>query len=226
MSGDLESQRIMEILLTAEIFNQSPTLDLNDLTPVCREIFCSGDTKCIKRPVYVSDGLIRCTLNIADAHEKIAKNPFVSYEDFGQRMKITTLRPAAEWFLAQGGKELIRQNPALAFFFESFDGTGISYQDVRKANPPYEDTRASLETRISKLIGEDEKFRGALDLVIVSAPEEVEQSMEDLVCSPEQTALINKIHHALHHRDFLNRHRIYEVGKLLFVGPPGTGRHP
>ena len=79
MSGDLESQRIMEILLTAEIFNQSPTLDLNDLTPVCREIFCSGDTKCIKRPVYVSDGLIRRTLNIADAHEKIAKNPFVSY---------------------------------------------------------------------------------------------------------------------------------------------------
>ena len=224
MSGDLESQRIMEILLTAEIFNQSPTLDLNDLTPVCREIFCSGDTKCIKRPVYVSDGLIRRTLNIADAHEKIAKNPFVSYEDFGQRMKITTLRPAAEWFLAQGGKELIRQNPALAFFFESFDGTGISYQDVRTANPPYEDTRASLETRISKLIGEDEKFRGALDLVIVSAPEEVEQSMEDLVCSPEQTALINKIHHALHHRDFLNRHRIYEVGKLLFVGPPGTGK--
>ena len=65
---------------------------------------------------------------------------------------------------------------------------------------------------------------GALDLVIVSAPEEVEQRMDDLVCSPEQTAIIEKIHHALHHRDFLNRHRIYEVGKLLFVGPPGTGK--
>jgi SpoVK/Ycf46/Vps4 family AAA+-type ATPase len=224
MSGDLDSLRIMEVLLTAEIFNQSPTLDLNDLTPVCREIFCSGDTRCIKRPVYVSDGLIRRTLNIVDAHEKIAKNPFVSYEDFGQRMKITTLKPAAEWFLAQGGKEIIRKNPALAFFFESFDGTGVSYKDVRTANPPYEDTRASLDTRLSKLIGEDEKIRGALDLVIVSAPEEVEQRMEDLICSPEQTAIITKIHHALHHRDFLNRHRIYEVGKLLFVGPPGTGK--
>jgi hypothetical protein len=36
MSGDLESLRIMEVLLTAEIFNQNPTLDLNDLTPACR----------------------------------------------------------------------------------------------------------------------------------------------------------------------------------------------
>ena len=224
MSGDLESLRIMEVLLTAEIFNQNQNLDLNDLTPACREIFCSGDTKSIKRPVYVSDGLIRRSLDIADAHDKIAKNPFVSYEEFGQRLKITTLQPAAEWFLAQGGKDLVRQNPALAFFFESFNGTGVSYQDVRRANPPYEDTRASLDTRLSKLIGEDEKFRGALDLVIVSAPEEVEQRMEDLICSPEQTAIINKIHHALHHRNFLNRHRIYEVGKLLFVGPPGTGK--
>ena len=224
MSGDLESLRIMEVLLTAEIFNQNPNLDLNDLTPICREIFCSGDTKSIKRPIYVSDGLIKRSLDIADAHEKIAKNPFVTYEEFGQRLKITTLQPAAEWFLAQGGKDLIRQNPALAFFFESFNGTGVSYQDVRKANPRYEDTRASLEARLSKLIGEDEKLRGALDLVIVSAPEEIEQSMVDLICSPEQTAVINKIHHALHHRDFLNRHRIYEVGKLLFVGPPGTGK--
>ncbi len=50
MSGDLESLRIMEILLTAEIFNQNSTLDLNDLTPVCREIFCSGDTEVHQAP--------------------------------------------------------------------------------------------------------------------------------------------------------------------------------
>ncbi|MGB8309911.1 MAG: ATP-binding protein [Methanoregula sp.] len=224
MSGDIESLRIMEILLTAEIFNQNPTLDLNDLTPVCREIFCSGDTKCIKRPVFVSDGMIRRTLNIADAHEKIAKNPFVSYEEFGQRLKITTLKPAADWFITQGGASLIQQNPALAFFYESPDNKGVSYQDVRKANPRYEDTRASLEIRLSKMIGEDEKFRQAQELVIVMAPDEIEQRMEDIIRTPEQNALINKIHNAVDNRDFLNRHRIYEVGKLLFVGPPGTGK--
>jgi len=77
MSEDSDSLRIMEVLLSAEIFNQNPALDLNDLTPACREIFCSGDTKSVKRPVYVSDGLIKRVLGIADAHEKIAKNPFV-----------------------------------------------------------------------------------------------------------------------------------------------------
>ena len=71
----------------------------------------------------------------------------------------------------------------MAFFYESADNKGVSYQDVRKANPPYEDTRASLDNKVTKLIGEDEKFRGGLDLVILSAPEEVEQRMEDLICS-------------------------------------------
>ena len=116
MSGDLESLRIMEILLTAEIFNQNSTLDLNDLTPVCREIFCSGDTKCIKRPVFVSDGMIRRTLNIADAHEKIAKNPFVSYEDFGQRLKITTLKPAGRLVPFTGRSTAHPAEPCLGFF--------------------------------------------------------------------------------------------------------------
>ncbi|MDD1703451.1 MAG: ATP-binding protein [Methanoregula sp.] len=224
MSGDVDNLRIMEVLLTAEIFNQNQQLDINDLTPSCREIFCSGDTKTIKRPVYVSDSMIKRSLDIANAHEKISKNPFVTYEDFGQRLKLTTLKPAADWFLAQGGKQFIGQNPTLAFFFESYDGTGVSYKAIRKANPPFEDTKTSLDMRISKLIGEDEKLRGALDLVMVCAPDEIEQRMEELICSPEQTAVINKIHHALHHRDFLYKHRVYEVGKLLFVGPPGTGK--
>jgi len=52
----------------------------------------------------------------------------------------------------------------------------------------------------------------------------VEQRIEDLVCTDGQRAVISKIHHAISHRDFLSRHRIYEVGKLLFVGPPGTGK--
>jgi len=224
MSGDPDTLRIMEVILTAEIFNQNPNLDINDLPPACREIFGSAGAKEVKRPVFVSDGLIKRSLDIADAHLKVSANPFVAYEDFGQRLKITALKPAAEWFLVQGGKSLIEKNPALAFFYEKLDSTGISYQSVRRANPPYEDTKAYLDTKISKLVGEDEKLRGALDLVIVCAPDEVEQQMEDMVCSAEQTAIIEKIHHALHHREFLHRHRIFEVGKLLFVGPPGTGK--
>jgi AAA+ superfamily predicted ATPase len=224
MSGDSEILLIMEVVLTAEIFNQNPQLDINDLTPACREIFSITSSTDIKRPVYVSDGLIKRSIAIADAHKKLSANPFVAYEEFGQRLRITALEPAALWFLKQGGKPIIEKNPALAFFFENIDSTGITYKTVRKANPPFEDTKAYLDARVSKLIGEDEKLRSALDLVIILAPEEVEQQMDDLVCTQEQTAIINKIQLAINHREFLHRHRIHEVGKLLFVGPPGTGK--
>ena len=224
MSGDSEILRIMEVVLTAEIFNQNPQLDINDLTPACREIFSVTSSAEIKRPVYVSDGLIKRSLAIADAHQKLSANPFVAYEEFGQRLRITALEPAAMWFLKQGGKPIIDKNPALAFFFENIDSTGITYKTVRKTNPPFEDTKAYLDARVSKLIGEDEKLRSALDLVIILAPEEVEQQMDDLVRTQEQIAIIDKIQLAVNHREFLHRHRIHEVGKLLFVGPPGTGK--
>lgn len=224
MSGESDTLRIMEIVLTAEIFNQNPELDINDITPLCRDVFGATGSE-IKRPVYVSDGLIKRALSIADAHTKLSTNPFISYEEFGQRLKITALEPAGQWFLKQGGKPFLEKNPALAFFFEKSGGSnGVSYKDVRKTNPPFEDTKAHLDARISKLISEDEKLRGALDLVILSAPDEVEQHIEDLVCTEDQIAIIKKIQHALDHRDFLHRHRIYEIGKLLFVGPPGTGK--
>jgi len=224
MSGDSEILRIMEVVLTAEIFNQNPQLDINDLTPTCREIFSITSSADIKRPVYVSDGLIKRSLAIADAHQKLSANPFVAYEEFGQRLRITALESAALWFLKQGGRPIIDKNPALAFFFENIDSTGITYKAVRKTNPPFEDTKAYLDARVSKLIGEDEKLRSALDLVIILAPEEVEQQMDDLVRTQEQIAIIDKIRLAVNHREFLHRHRIHEVGKLLFVGPPGTGK--
>ncbi|MHB8163881.1 MAG: ATP-binding protein [Methanoregula sp.] len=224
MSGDSETLRIMDVVLTAEIFNQNPQLDINDLTPACRDIFSITSAADVKRPVYVSDGVIKRTLSIADAHLKMSANPFVAYEDFGQRLRITALESAAQWFLKQGGKVFIEKNPTLAFYFEKLDSVDVEYKNVRAANPPYEDTKAHLDARLSKLIGEDEKLRGALDLVMISAPEEVEQRMEDLVCTPSQLAVISKIQQALVHREYLQRHRIHEVGKLLFVGPPGTGK--
>jgi hypothetical protein len=132
MSGDSEILRIMEVVLTAEIFNQNPQLDINDLTPDCRGIFSITTSADIKRPVYVSDGLIKRSLAIADAHQKLSANPFVAYEEFGQRLRITALEPAALWFLKQGGKPIIDKNPALAFYFENIDSTGITYKTVRR----------------------------------------------------------------------------------------------
>ncbi len=170
MSGDSEALRIMEVVLTAEIFNQNPELDINDLTPACREIFGAATATEVKRPVYVSDGLIKRTLAIPDAHQKLAANPFVAYEEFGQRLRLTALEPAARWFLKQGGRPCIEKNPALAFFFENLDSTGVSYKAVRAANPPFEDTKAHLDARISKLVSEDEKLGGRSTLSSSTPP--------------------------------------------------------
>jgi hypothetical protein len=225
MSGDAEEVlAVMEVILTAAIFNQNPSLSINDLTPVCREIFSITTPSDIKRPVYVSDGVLNRVLGVPAAHEKLASNAFVTYDDFGQRLRIPAIGPAAEWFYRHGGQPYIGKNPVLALYFEELHPELFSYSQSKEANPRYEDTRAFLDQRISKMIGEDEKLRGALDLVISLAPEEVEQGLEEMVCTDDQKKTIAKIQHALAHRDFLRRHRIYEIGKLLFVGPPGTGK--
>jgi SpoVK/Ycf46/Vps4 family AAA+-type ATPase len=224
MPGDADTLNLMEVVLTAEIFNRHPELDINDLTPACREIFSSAVAAGIRRPVFVSEGVLKRSLGIADARRILNGNPFVSYEEFGQRLKLTALEPAALWFLKQGGGPCVEKNPALAFYFERTGSGGTSYEAVKANNPPFEDTKAFLETKISKLIAEDEKLRNALDLVIASAPDEVEQRMEDLVITTDQAYIIEKIRHAIGQRDVLLRHRIHEVGKLLFVGPPGTGK--
>ncbi len=114
--------------------------------------------------------------------------PFVAYEEFGQRLRITALEPAAQWFLKQGAKSIIEKNPALAFYFENIDSTGIYLQEpfVKQIHPMKIPKHISMPV-FRNLIGEDEKLRSALDLVIMLAPEEVEQQMDDLVCTPEQT---------------------------------------
>ena len=66
---------------------------------------------------------------------------------------------------------------------------------------------------------------GALDLVIINAPEEVEQHLDDLVCTPAQMAIISKIQHALIHREFLHRHRILRDRETPLRRPAGHGEN-
>ena len=112
----------------------------------------------------------------------------------------------------------------LAFYFEGMDSIDLRYQDVRAKNPRFEDTKEYIEAKVSRVVGESEEMREARDLIIISAPAEVEYNLEKLVCTPRQEEVIKKIGVALEHRDFLKQHGIYEFGRLLFVGPPGTGK--
>ncbi|RXE56740.1 AAA family ATPase [Methanoculleus taiwanensis] len=225
--GSSDVLGIMEILLTAEIFNKNQDLDINDLNPRSRKFFGagSGGSPEVKRPLLVSEGAIRKVFDSDDAATTaIRKNPFVGYEEFGQRLSITSLDPAAAWFVKKGGASLIEKNPVLAYFFEGKDSVSVSYKDVRGRNFRFEDTKEYLDARVSRVVGESEEMREARDLIIINAPDEIEFSIDRLVCTPRQEEAIQKIGIALENRDFLKARGIYEFGRLLFVGPPGTGK--
>jgi hypothetical protein len=222
--GMTEVMQVMEVLLTAEIFNRNRDLDGNDLPPRCREAFGMGPDGQVKRPVIVSDGTIALATGIGDASEKVKGNPFIELDSFGHRMRISALDAAAGWFLKKGGKPLVTRNPALASFFEGFDSAGVSYRKVKAENPRVEDTRAHLDAKITSLVTGDAALKAALDLLIISAPDEVEARLSDLICTSQQAGIASKVRTALLHRELLRSHRIYELGKLLFVGPPGTGK--
>lgn len=218
---------VMELLLTAEIFNRNEALDINDLHPRYREFFGagSGGSTEVKRPLVVSEGAIKKTLGIPDAVcQAVRANPFVGYDEFGQRLSLPSLDAAAGWFLKKSEVSRVGENPALACYFEGKDGITVSYQDVRAKIPRFEDTKEYIEAKVSRIIAGSEEMREARDLLIISAPDEIEFTLDKLVCTPRQEEVIRKIAVALEHREFLKEHGIYEFGRLLFVGPPGTGK--
>lgn len=220
-----ENLDLIELLLTAEVLNQNQDLDKNDLSPPIRDFLnVNGSRLDIKRPVLISEGMIQQKLGMENAYQNLRSNPFVVFEEFGKRLQITALEPAAQWFLKKGGENRIEKNPVLAFYYEKMGGVDISYEEVLAKNPSYVDTKGYLDVKISELLGKDEEMRTARDLIIISAPSEIEYSLTRLVCTSRQEEIIKKIGVALRNRDFLRDRGIYEFGKLLFVGPPGTGK--
>lgn len=225
MTRDEEILDLIELLLTAEIYNQNSHLNVNDLTPVAREVFGIHGLEGERAPVVVAESALQRVLGIPDAHLRLDKHPLTLYEEFGHRLRITALPAGLTWFLKNGGKSRIEKNPALAWYAHHQDPSiGISYDEVKDSNPRFEDSRVYLDRRISRMLSEDDKLRSGLDLIIISAPEEVEQTIDDIICSADQLSRIVKLKVALEHLEFLKSRRVYEIGKLLFIGPPGTGK--
>ncbi|QYZ79437.1 ATP-binding protein [Methanofollis formosanus] len=218
--------RLIEHLLTAEVYNTNPQLDLDDLPPQCRTLFLPGpDAAEVKRPVVITEGLLKRAGGPSDDLLKdLVKNPFVEFDTLKLQYHLTDLHAAAVWFATHGGKEMMEKNPALAFYVGDYDSLEVKYEEVRAKNPRFADSRAYLDHKIASLTAKDEKMAEALELVIVNAPAEIEQQMDGIVCTGDQIDVIRRIRTAIENRDFLKEHNIAEVGKLLFVGPPGTGK--
>ncbi|PKL59581.1 MAG: ATP-binding protein, partial [Methanomicrobiales archaeon HGW-Methanomicrobiales-4] len=223
MARDEEILDLIELLLAADIFNQNQNLDINDLSPTAREVFGVQSMEGERGPVVVSESALQRVLGIPDAHLRLEKHPLTVYEEFGHRLRITTLPAGFTWFVKHGGEERARKNPVLAWYGEKNELlSGISHATARDMNPRFEDSRISLDRRISRMLADDDKIRAGLDLSIISAPEEVEQTLDDIICTSDQIQRILKLKIALEHLDFLKEHRVFDIGKLLFIGPPGT----
>ncbi|MHC1626151.1 MAG: ATP-binding protein [Methanoculleaceae archaeon] len=216
----------MEAILTGEIFNHYPELGINDLHPSHRKMFGTGagGRGEIKRPLIMTSSLLQKYCGGPDIPDRLRHHPFIQYDEFGHRFTLTALGAAAEWLLKEAGIRVAQENPVLAYYFEKKGVDGVDYRKVREKIPPYEDSREYLDARIEDAVRDDGEMQAARDLAIIYAPEEVEQSIDDIVCTSAQRSMIRKIGVAMENRDYLAERGVWEFGKFIFVGPPGTGK--
>ncbi len=215
---------IVELLLTAEIYNRYSELDVNDLPKNIRKKFWSREHRSVPRPVYVSVSNIKDLYQIEDISRDVRSLPFVDIDRAGFGIKITALEVAASWFGKQDGSdERIANNPVLAFYFEKLRQKGADYRSAREKAKPKEADREWIETLISE-ISEEEGGKDMLKLVRIIAPEDIMQPLSDLILSKNQEEEIEKIVRAIQYRDYLKKIGLYDIGKVLMVGPPGTGK--
>lgn len=177
----------------------------------------------MKRPISVRIGDITTIYGQNNVKQEIKSLPFIEFEKFGAELRFTVSDLAKNWFLKQTDAiERIRKNPVLASFYES-EGVDVSYEDATRAAQPKERDREYLTSLIAEIAASDEDG-DLLTLVRLVAPEDVRQRMGELVLTSEQDRKIEKIMQAIKHRDYLSSIGLREIGKMLFIGLPGTGK--
>ncbi len=215
---------LTELVLTVHLYNASEKLSVDDLPVKIRKHYWDEKGNTVKRPIYVTESDAKTLYGIENV-KNIAKSlPFLEFEDFGSQIKLTVFDLAAKWLSKHPeGIEEINKNPVLASFFENYDSLPVSYEKAKAASVPKESGRewvASLVKSIESEKGSEEMLK----LAHIVASEDIKQSLHDLVLTKEQENEIEKIVKAIQYRDYLKRIGLREIGKLLFVGPPGTGK--
>ncbi len=215
---DQKTLKLVELLLTAEIFNRYDELSEDDIPKEIRKLFYSSG---LKRPLVVKQDAVQRYVGKFDAKE--AKNlPFIDFNSFSKQYMITSLDLAVKWFSSRG-ERAIRRNPILAYYYQNFDSLDVSYEEAKKANLPKHGDKEWLKSVIAELEKKDET-REMLNLVRVLSPEEIPVSFNDVALSEEQMIEVRKIEIAIEEREYLRKIGLTDIGKLLFIGPPGTGK--
>ncbi|MFC7047063.1 ATP-binding protein [Halobacteriaceae archaeon GCM10025711] len=216
-SGALD---VVEFLLTARIYDATPELDENDLPPRFRNALWTDGR--IERPLTVTEDAARAATGIEDPWVEIKEFMFTDRDTFSGKLKFADQEMAEDWFLDRAEPERFATNPALAYAFEDREGVDADYEAARAENRPVQADRVWIDSLLDEFF--DEEDEEMLDLVEVHAPEEIDMTLDDLVLTTDQEDEIQKMVKAIEHRDYLARIGLREIGKLLFVGPPGTGK--
>lgn len=222
---DQKLLQLAEIVLTAEVVNGNPSLTVNDLPVSLRGMFCPDEPGVIARPIAIKEATLKTYFpHIAPrAVLDDSRNSYLVANDLGH-FTVTTLAPALKWYLRIAEPEIVMKNPALSLAIETSGEKSVSYNEAKAKAPLFEDTADYLNGRIAAAVAKTELLKEAVELVVPYAPDEIEFSLEDLVSTPDQLAIVKKVQISLENQEFLKSHRIYELGRILLVGPPGTGK--
>jgi ATP-dependent 26S proteasome regulatory subunit len=226
---------VVEFLLTAHVYTDDRSLDENDLPPRYRRVFWTdegeddrerdGDIPAggIERPLVVTNETARQATGIDRPWEAVSDLLFTEKEDFSGRISLTEPSMAADWIVDRIDRDRIATNPTLASVLSGHDGIDVTAAEAREQTRPIHADRVWIDSLLDAYFDEEEDAE-MLDLVQVRAPEEIEMTLDDLVLTGDQEGEIQKIVKAIEHRDYLAEIGLREIGKLLFVGPPGTGK--
>jgi SpoVK/Ycf46/Vps4 family AAA+-type ATPase len=215
---------VLELLLTAEIYNNSGNLDENDLPPNIRKHYWDSDNKKVNRPIKVVESDIKDIYGIDMEQEIVSSLPFVNFDEFGSIYTLTVLDLGTKWFAKKDVTDRINRNPVLAFYYQNYGNFDVDYKEVRARNPSKESGREWIDGLSKSIAGEGAESVDMLKLVHIVAPEEIFQKFDDIVLTIDQETEFEKIVKAIQYRDYLRKIGLREIGKLLFVGPPGTGK--
>jgi SpoVK/Ycf46/Vps4 family AAA+-type ATPase len=215
---------VAELLLTADLYNRTENLNEGDLPPNIRKHYFDAQTKSVKRPMYVTTTDVQKIYGIENVKAVIKDLTFVAFEEFGSQLRLTVFDIAAKWFANQKDLARIRSNPTLAYFYENYDSLEVSYSEARNGNKPLCADREWIDARIKELCQDPKEAEDLLKLAYIKAPEDVRDNLAGLILTEDQKTEIEKTGKALQNREYLRQIGLYEIGKLLFVGPPGTGK--
>ncbi len=214
----MSTVKLVEVILTAEVYNRFEELTEDDIPKEIRKMFYSKNG--ISRPLVVKLDMLK-SIGSAKHVEETLKLPFVDLNNLTKQVLLTSLPAAAKWF-ASKGLERIKNNPVLAYYYQN-DGFDVSYEEAKKRNLPKHSDKEWLKTVIAEL-EKNKETAEMLGLVRIYSPEDIKVNFKDVALDEEQLEEIRKIEVAMEEREYLKKIGVIEIGKLLFIGPPGTGK--